>query len=65
MLPNDTALLLKSIFDPFFEVPISGWSEFAELTEIVEFKKDEVIKLQHTQERYFNILLYGSAGLFL
>jgi CRP-like cAMP-binding protein len=65
MLHNDTALLLKSIFDPFFEVPISGWFEFAELTEVVEFKKDEVIKLQHSQERYFNILLHGSAGLFL
>lgn len=45
------AQILKSTFDNYFIAPIETWEEFFENCEIVNFKKDEVIKSANTTER--------------
>lgn len=54
---------LKQIFDPHFNAPIEAWSYFASLGEIVEYKKNEVIKESNHIERYGYFLIEGSCGL--
>jgi len=63
--PKDFAPSLKAAFDSFYPAPIETWEEFAEHCDVVTFKKDDVIKLQFTTERYFYFILEGSAGVFL
>ncbi len=59
------APLLKSSFDVFFEAPKEVWEEFVEKCTVVSFKKDEVIKVQNSIERYFYYIIRGSVGIFL
>lgn len=63
--PKQYASLLKSTFDTFFEAPIEAWEEFADKCEVVNYKKDEIIKAQNTTEKYFYFLIEGSLGIFL
>lgn len=57
--------LLKATFDVFFEAPIKAWEDFAEKCEVVYFKKDEVIKSQNSNEKFFYFIIKGSIGIFL
>jgi CRP/FNR family transcriptional regulator, anaerobic regulatory protein len=57
--------LLKSSFDTFFEAPKEAWEEFAAVCEVVSFKKDEVIKVQNSPERFFYFVIQGSVGVFI
>lgn len=57
--------LLKNTFDTFFNAPIETWDEFVSHCEVVQFKKDEVIKAENSHERYFYFILKGSVGIFL
>ncbi len=57
--------LLKSSFDSFFEAPKEAWEDFADKCNVVFFKKDEIIKMQNTSERYFYFIITGSVGIFL
>ncbi len=59
------APLLKSSFDVFFKAPLEDWENFADRCELVFFRKDDVIKAQHSRERYFYYLIKGSTGVFL
>lgn len=63
--PKQYASLLKLTFDTFFEAPIEAWEEFADKCEVVNYKKDEIIKAQNTTEKYFYFLIEGSLGIFL
>lgn len=63
--PNDYSQLLKNTFDTFFNAPIETWDEFVSHCEVVQFKKDEVIKAENSKERYFYFILKGSVGIFL
>lgn len=56
---------LKEIFDPHYNAPIEAWKYFASLGEIVEYKKNEVIKGCNKIERYGYFLIEGSCGLFV
>lgn len=56
---------LKEAFDPYFNAPIEAWEYFARLGEIVDFKKNEVIKKANHIERYGYFLIEGSCGLFV
>lgn len=56
---------LKSSFDSFFEAPEETWEDFANKCVVVSYKKDEIIKIQNTSERYFYFIIRGSAGIFL
>jgi CRP-like cAMP-binding protein len=59
------AKTLKKSFDQYFDAPLEAWQDFAKHCQSVNFKKDEVIKLQDSTEQYFYFILNGSAGLFL
>jgi CRP-like cAMP-binding protein len=59
------APFLKTSFDPFFKAPLTIWEQFTDKCEVVEFKKNDVIKSQNTTERYFYFIIKGTAGLFL
>ncbi len=50
---------------PYFNAPIETWKYFAELGEIIYFKKNQIIKPAHQIERYGYFLLEGSCGLFV
>jgi len=56
---------LKETFDKYFNAPMEAWQDFAELCEIAEFKKNEIIKASGKIERYHYYILNGSAGIFL
>jgi len=59
------AEILKKSFDKFYEAPLEVWEKFASLCELVEFRKNEVIKQPNTTARYGYFLLEGSIGLFV
>lgn len=59
------AELLKKSFDKYYEAPIEVWEKFASLCQVIEFKKNEVIKASHTTARYGYFLLEGAVGLFV
>jgi CRP-like cAMP-binding protein len=63
--PESYSILLKNTFDAFFNAPIETWDEFVSHCEVVQFKKDEVIKAENSKERYFYFILKGSVGIFL
>jgi len=56
---------LKSAFDPFYHAPIEAWQAFANEGERVFAQKEEVLKANHTVERYFYFVLRGSGGVLL
>ena len=57
--------LLKSSFDSLFNAPVQIWEEFADHCDVVRYKKDDIIKNQHSRERYFYFIIQGSVGIFL
>jgi CRP/FNR family transcriptional regulator, anaerobic regulatory protein len=63
--PRNYANILKETFDVFFNAPLAVWEEFAAHCELVTFDKDQIIKAENTQERYFYFILKGSVGIFL
>lgn len=59
------AQILKKTFDPYFEIPVKTWIEFANYCEPVIFEKETIIKQANATEKYFYFILKGSAGIFL
>jgi len=57
--------ILKKSFDRYFEAPLEIWDEFACHCQAISFEKDQIIKEQWTQEKFFYFILKGSAGIFL
>ena len=56
---------LKSSFDKYLPAPIEAWEQFADRCEVVQFKKNEIIKQAFHIERYAYFILQGSGGVFL
>lgn len=56
---------LKQSFDPHFEAPLSVWERFATHCELVNFKKNEIIKPAHSIEWAGYFILQGSGGIFV
>ncbi|WP_035804080.1 Crp/Fnr family transcriptional regulator [Lunatimonas lonarensis] len=57
--------LLQTSFDKYYKAPREVWEEYARHCMVVSFKREEIIKEQHTTERYFYFIIEGSVGLFL
>lgn len=57
--------ILKKSFDQYYKAPIEVWQNFASYCEVVEFKKNEVIKQADTTAKHGYFLLKGSVGLFV
>lgn len=56
---------LKSSFDNYFNAPIEVWQSFASLCEVVNVKKNEILKKSGAKEKYGYYILKGSCGIFL
>lgn len=57
--------LLQPVFEMYFHAPQTAIEEYARHCEWVKYKKDEVLKAQHSTERYFYFIIKGSVGVFL
>jgi CRP-like cAMP-binding protein len=62
---SETSLLIKEIFDPYFEAPLEIWESFASFLKRKSFGKNEIIKEANKKENDLNIILKGSAGILL
>jgi len=62
---NNSGLLIKKIFDPYFEAPIEIWESFSSLLKSNFYKKNEIIKQENKVEKNLSIIIKGSAGIFL
>lgn len=58
-------ILIKKIFDPYFEAPLEIWISFASFLKQNSYKKNEIVKEANKTERQLNIITAGSAGIFL
>ncbi len=56
---------VKRIFDHYFVADIELWTTFSQKLILREFKRHEIIKAYNTTEKYLNILINGSAALFV
>jgi signal-transduction protein with cAMP-binding, CBS, and nucleotidyltransferase domain len=56
---------LKQIFDPYLNLDIKVWENFEKLGEVKVFPKETILKAANTTEKYFNLILQGSGGIFL
>ncbi len=56
---------LKESFDKYFEAPLPVWEHFASLCEVVNFKKNEIIKDANSIEKNGYFILSGSGGVFI
>ncbi|MCX6266749.1 MAG: Crp/Fnr family transcriptional regulator [Bacteroidetes bacterium] len=56
---------LKMSFGKYFDAPIEVWMQFAELCELVKFRKNEILKHVGQDEKYGYFILSGSAGVFI
>lgn len=59
------AEILKSSFDKYYAAPIEAWERFVSYCQVVEYKKNEIIKQSQTTSVYGYFLLEGSVGLFV
>lgn len=62
---NQSAILVKQIFDPYFDAPLEIWETFASFLNQNTYRKNEIIKEVDNKENYLNIIIKGSAGIFL
>lgn len=60
-----TALLIKQIFDTYFEAPIEAWQSFVDFGEVINTQKEEVIKRGGDIETCLYFILKGSGGVML
>jgi CRP-like cAMP-binding protein len=62
---TETGILVKEIFDPYFEAPLEIWESFAAFLKRNSYKKNEIIKEVNKKENNLSIITKGSAGIFL
>jgi len=62
---KEKGLLIKKIFDSYFNAPVEIWESFASQLTQKSFKKNEIIKDANTTEKYLSIIIKGSAGIFV
>ena len=57
------AKILKRLFDPYMDIEIDNWLQFASNGKIIYVKKNTVIKAPFTVEKELNFILSGSGGI--
>lgn len=62
---NPSPEAVKKVFDPYYEADLRVWTAFSEMIQVREFKKTAIIKNYHTVEKYLNIIVSGSVGIFV
>jgi len=56
---------IQDVFSPFYKAEAKIWERFAEKVIIRTFNKNEIIKDYAEIEKYLNIIVTGSVGLFV
>lgn len=56
---------VKKILDRYFNADITIWKGFSEKIKVREFDKSQVVKEYNEVEKYLNIIVKGSVGLFV
>lgn len=56
---------IKQAFDPYTNMPVEAWQTFVAAGELVQTKKEEVLKQANGTERYLSFILNGSGGILL
>lgn len=56
---------IQKIFDPYYKADATAWNDFASKLIERHFSKNEIIKTFDSTEKYLNILVSGTAGLFI
>lgn len=64
-MTEPTAENIKKLFDKYFEAELSVWETFSSCLIYRTFRKNEIIKEHDSKERFMNIIINGSAGLFV
>ncbi|MGO4294335.1 Crp/Fnr family transcriptional regulator [Chitinophaga sp. RAB17] len=64
-MPEITTQNIKDIFDQFYKADAKTWEGFTSKLQERRFRKNEVIKDYGTTEKYLNILISGTAALFI
>ncbi len=62
---NPSPQNVKKFFDNYFEADLKIWEEFSLYLVCREFERNETIKEYNSVEKYLNIIVKGSAGLFV
>ncbi|HEY1194810.1 Crp/Fnr family transcriptional regulator [Flavobacterium sp.] len=65
MPQNPSPEEVKKIFETYFTADMNIWTGFSEKIKVRKFEKSEIIKDYNGIERYLNIVIKGSAGLFV
>ncbi|MGL5888352.1 MAG: Crp/Fnr family transcriptional regulator [Bacteroidia bacterium] len=56
---------IKQIFDPYYNAPLEVWDALASVMQERTFRKNELLKNSFQTESFLNIIISGSAGIFL
>ncbi|MGN4146229.1 hypothetical protein [Flavobacterium johnsoniae] len=56
---------VKKIFDSYYASDTNIWDGFSNKIEVRRFKKSQIIKEYNQVEKFLNIIIKGSAGLFV
>ncbi|MFV0345223.1 MAG: Crp/Fnr family transcriptional regulator [Bacteroidales bacterium] len=56
---------IKKLFDNYFKADLSVWEKFSKHVSVRRYRKNENIKEYNSVEKYVNILIHGSVGLFV
>lgn len=62
---TEIGILVKQIFDPYFEAPLEIWESFATYMVQNSYGKNEIIKETNKRENSLHIITKGSAGIFI
>ncbi|SHH66242.1 Crp/Fnr family transcriptional regulator [Flavobacterium defluvii] len=65
MPQNPSPEKVKKIFDRYYPADSNIWKGFSEKIKVREFAKSQIIKKYNDIERHLNIIVKGSAGLFV
>lgn len=56
---------IQQVFAPYYNAEINIWEVFSEKIIVRRFKKEDIVKDYNSVERYLNIVVSGSVGLFV
>lgn len=62
---HPSAETVEKVFSPYYKADMKIWEGFSKKIQVRKFSKSEVIKDYNTIEKYLNIIVQGSAGLFV
>lgn len=62
---KEIAKIIKAAFDPYYQAPLHVWEYFAHQGEVVEKKRNEILKKHNERAEECYFILEGSGGLLL